>query len=374
MTKRIKILLFSDAEREAGAEKYLFSLLQGLSRDRFALQLACSSLPNMDGFARKVQQAGIPVHRVPPVKTLGDFAGLLRLWIFFLFHRYPIIHFNLTHPRACNAAIVAATLAGQRRILVTDHLPQVDYGGGRIPLRHRLACKWIRHRIVLTQALKELLSQRGFAPQGMSVVYNGVDTSFHIPAGSCAKKREDLGLGEEHLVGMVGRLVEQKGFPYFLKAAAWVKERYSPVRFLVIGGGEEEAKLRKMVLDLNLEKDVLFLGDRNDVAKILSILHVSVLTSLFEGLPFTILESMAAARPVVASDIDGMREIVVPGVTGILVPPRDSEATGAAILELLREPKRAEEMGQQGKRLVEERFSLRNMVEKTEEVYERMMR
>jgi glycosyltransferase involved in cell wall biosynthesis len=130
-----------------------------------------------------------------------------------------------------------------------------------------------------------------------------------------------------------------------------------------------EAKAKAM----QLSEDVIFTGIRQDVPNILGLLDVFVLPSLWEGLPIALLEAMAAGLPVVATAVGGTPEVVVEGETGFLVPPRDPEALAEAILRLLREPDLRRRMGEAGRKRVAEHFSVEQMVQKTEALYEHLL-
>jgi len=142
------------------------------------------------------------------------------------------------------------------------------------------------------------------------------------------------------------------------------------VRYLIVGKGELKESLRVKVKRLKLEEKVIFTGFRQDIKEILSALDILVLFSIREGHPIVLLEAMAMGKPIVATDIEGVNETVVNGVTGILVPPKDPSALAEAIVCLLRDKKKAQEMGQAGRRVVEEKFNLKDKIEQHKQLYE----
>jgi glycosyltransferase involved in cell wall biosynthesis len=160
-----------------------------------------------------------------------------------------------------------------------------------------------------------------------------------------------------------------KGLPFFLEAAAVVAARLPDVYFVIAGDGAERKKLEEYAVDLGIGRRVLFAGFRTDVPDLLSQAALSVLPSLSEGLSNSLLESMAAGVPVVATRVGGNPEVVDDGVTGLLAPPRDSIALAHAMLDLLDNPDLAARFGAAGKQRIARLFSVERAVRETERLY-----
>lgn len=175
------------------------------------------------------------------------------------------------------------------------------------------------------------------------------------------------------MIGVVARLNRLKGIEYFLQAAAAMGKRSYDARFLIVGDGQHKQELEQLAIQLGLGKRVVFTGFRLDVPEVLSALTISVLPSLSEGLSNSLLESMAAGVPVVATNVGGNPEAVEDGVTGIIVPPRDAHALARAMALLLENPDLGSEFGEAGRRRVTQRFSLAQMVRETESLYLRLL-
>jgi len=178
---------------------------------------------------------------------------------------------------------------------------------------------------------------------------------------------------------MLARLDRQKGVEDFLDAAARVAHQVPDAHFLIIGDaasagrGGYRRELETRAAELGLSQRIVFTGFRMDVPRLLSQVAVSVLPSLSEGLSNTLLESMAAGVPVVATRVGGNPEVVEHGGTGWLVPPRDPDALGLAIASILQSPDRAASFGARARERVAEHFSLHRMVRETELFYERAL-
>jgi glycosyltransferase involved in cell wall biosynthesis len=189
---------------------------------------------------------------------------------------------------------------------------------------------------------------------------------------------QEFGLSpEDVLIGVVSRIARLKGLEYFLAAAPEVLARIPRAKFLIIGDNsfnpEYREELKQQTIRLGIQDRVIFTGFRLDVQNILSSLAVSVLPSLKEGLSNSLLESMAAAVPVVATDVGGNPEVVVDGETGLLVPATDPGALAQAICRVLLTPGLRQTFGQAGRRRVLEHFSNERMIRTVERMYEDLL-
>ncbi|HXG41034.1 MAG TPA: glycosyltransferase, partial [Candidatus Limnocylindrales bacterium] len=214
--------------------------------------------------------------------------------------------------------------------------------------------------------------RRTIRPPRRSVVVipNGVDVERYGNPVDRAAVRRGLGLpGDARLAVVVAKLLEQKGHAVLLAALPSVVARYPDLHVLLCGEGPLREALRETIERTGLDGRVHLLGNRDDVADLLAAADLFVLPSLWEGLPVALLEAMASRLPVVATDVSGSRQVVVPGETGLLVPPGDPDRLGAAIVELLEAPERARAFGEAARRRVEDHFSARAMAVRHAELY-----
>jgi glycosyltransferase involved in cell wall biosynthesis len=178
---------------------------------------------------------------------------------------------------------------------------------------------------------------------------------------------------DRFIVGTVGRLHEQKGHLYLLQAAALIHQAYPQVRFRIIGDGPLRESLEARASALGVNGVVEFLGARNDVPAQLRQFDLFVLPSLWEGLPYVLLEAMTAGLPIVTTGVDGVGEMITDGREGIVVPSRNAHALAAAVIDLMENGARRADLGVKGAQAVKERFSLEAMIEQTLDVYSRAM-
>ena len=217
----------------------------------------------------------------------------------------------------------------------------------------RFTAKDCKKCIANCHAVKDqMIQQENLPPEKIEVIYNGLDLSEYQETLKNKSLREELGIvNGTPLVGLIANFnFEIKGHVYFLGAAKKILEKVPDAKFVLVGDGPLRARYEEVVRELNIKKDVYFLGKRIDVPAIISNLDVSVLSSTNEGFSNVIMESMAAGKPVVATNVGGSREMVMDGVTGYLVPPADSQSMANAIIDLLQNPEKPRrwEYGEKG--------------------------
>lgn len=199
-------------------------------------------------------------------------------------------------------------------------------------------------------------------------------TRFSQPTGHLLTRAE-LGLPTDaYLIGSVGRLRPQKGYPILLAAAAQVRQTLPHAHFVLIGDGELRPQLEAQAQQLGIADAVTFLGPRHDVERLYGLLDLFVSSSLWEGLPTVILEAMAAGCPVVATAVAGSRDLVAHGERGLLAPPNDPTALAAALVQQAQTPAAARRMAQQAGHFVREHFSITAVARQHEALYRDLLK
>ena len=269
---------------------------------------------------------------------------------------------------------IYAALAGRRAgVPVMFGGIRVEYDS-RWPIR--LGHRWVKRRLAgwivnsgaggrsVTRAL-------GVDPARIHVVYNGIDARAFQSVLSPGEARARLGLPRDcRTVGIVGRLAPQKNHALFLAAARIVRDRQPGARFLIIGEGPLRGELEAQAQQLGLSSDVVFLGNRPDMADLLAATDLSVLSSNYEGLANVLLEAMAAGVPVVSTAYAGVDELVTDGVQGFVVSMDDAAALAGRVCELLADDPLRRRMGEAGREAVARRFSIEAMGQRLLSVYE----
>ena len=359
-----------DDFREGGAERQLYQLASSLNPEGFrsiVVQLSSnSSSPVTTGNLGTLELLHFPTRRLYGLDGLRQLSRLLSLA---KNKRVDIVHTFFEKSEVMGWII--ARLSGIP-IWITSRR---DLGFKRKKIYEkvfRFASKDCKKCIANCHAVKDqMIQQENLPSEKVEVIYNGIDFSGYQEALKDKSLRVELGIVDgTPLVGLIANFnFEIKGHVYFLGAAKKILEKVPNVKFVLVGDGPLRPRYEEVARELRIEKSVYFLGKRADVPTIISNLDVSVLSSTNEGFSNVILESMAAGKPVVATNVGGSREMVADGVTGYLVPPADSNSMAEAIIDLLENPDKAMAMGNAGKKVTEEKFTLEAMVKKYEKLY-----
>jgi glycosyltransferase involved in cell wall biosynthesis len=220
---------------------------------------------------------------------------------------------------------------------------------------------------------QDAVHQEGLPIDKITVIHNGLEASrFDIPPNDELRRFLNFQKGAP-VVGVIANFIYYKGHQFFLDAWASVVEKFPEAVVLLVGDGPLRQEFEGKVDAMGLKESVRFLGTRQDVPELLAIMNVVVHPSLEEGFSNTILEAMAAGKPVLATDMGGNPEAVVQGETGLLVPPRDSRALADAIIWMLDHPDEAARFGEAGRHRVAEHFEISRMVRQYEELYENLV-
>ncbi|MBI5570614.1 MAG: glycosyltransferase family 4 protein [Desulfomonile tiedjei] len=366
----ITVLHLAGSGGWAGGETYLLLLARNLDRKRFRLIVAS---PEPGALVENLRAEGIETY-VLDMDPLGSPVPLLRLRNFLREKRADIVQ---SHGARGNVyARITGRLARTPVVISTVHNSLYDYPVGRLrksfylaldrvtaPLAHCILCVAESHR-------QELIGRYRLPPEKVVTIPNGVDLGRFRAAESGEQVRKELGIPDDApVIGVVGRVTHQKGHCYLLRALPMLACDHPALCCLVVGDGELREELAGLAARLGVLDRCLFLGVRRDIPAVLSALDVLVVPSLSEGMPYVVLEGMAMAKPVVASSVNGIPEVVEDRVTGRLVPRQDSVALAEAIGELLADPKSAAVMGRAARRRVEESFSSEQWIARLEALY-----
>jgi glycosyltransferase involved in cell wall biosynthesis len=223
---------------------------------------------------------------------------------------------------------------------------------------------------VSNEARRQMIEVVGVDPSIVRVLPNGIPP---LPPPSGHDLRNELGLAPgEPIVGTVGMYRREKALDILIRSVSLVAREFPTLKVLIVGGGPEEAALRGLVDELELNRVVTFTGPRSDVADFLAIFDIAVLSSDYEGTPLSVIEYMAAGKPVVATRVGGVPDLVKHGVHGLLVRRRDPEGLARAVVRLLRDPALRARMGEAGRTRQQREFSIDVTVRHLELLYEEL--
>jgi glycosyltransferase involved in cell wall biosynthesis len=351
-----------------GAQAALLRLLKGLDRERFTPTVAC--LYNGDGaIAREIRVLGVPVFDAK-MRHKAGLPALLRLYHHIRRVRPAILHTSLFHANLPGRVLGRlAGLAGTPApIIICSERTMAMEPEWRYRV-NRWTIGLVDRVIAVSANVRDFcVSRIGLPDEKLVVIHNGVQ----VPASPLSPReaRAELGLPRDGLViGTVSRLDPVKGVDFLIRALAQTKG----VTLVIIGDGPQHAALETLASDLGVADQIHWAGHRRDVPHLLPALDVFVQPSLHEGMPNTVLEAMTAGLPVVATAVGGTPEVVVDGITGLLVPPCDPDGLAQAINALLGDPDLRRKMGRAGKERVARYFTVERMVEQTQRLYEQLL-
>jgi len=366
---RIKVLEMIDRSFLGGGQITLLSLVKGLDKDKFEVMAASGGGgPLVDELGKLgVPHIPIDVRKLSGPGAAGRIAAVLRGAAIDVLHTHGGIAGLYGRLAAKKAGIPAVvhTLHGIHYLHYRNPLLKWAF----IVLERRLS-RFTDAVIFVSQADLRRGMKLRLAPAGKArLIRNGIDPAGMIPGFDRAAKKIELGSDGRPLIVAVSRLHRQKGLKYLLRAVPLIREGIPAVKVVIAGGGPLASKLASAVRRLRIGESASLLGEREDAREVLAAADVFVLPSLWEGLPYVLVEAAALGKPIVASDIDGVREVVRSGETGVLVPPRDPGSLAASLILLLMDQDLAGKLGERARRDIPSDFALERMVRETEALY-----
>ena len=371
--RRLRVLQVIGSLHIGGAENVVVNLARHLDPDRFDVRVCCTRERGV--LAERLASEGVDVRLVAPKPRILRYATPLRLLGRILRTRPDVIH---TH--GVPAMLHTGPLAALRVLppwVHTFHFGNYAAGLTREMEIERRLCRRASHLVAVSETQRRtLLEHYALPPEALGTIVNGVDPSPTAnDAAHRAAMRAALGLAPDDIVvGTVAVLSEQKGITYLLQAAPQILGHDPRVRLLIVGGGPYEARLRAEADALGVGDRIVFTGWRADGAALLPALDVFVMASLWEAMPMVLLETMAAGRPIVVTDVGENRAIVEDGICGRVVPPRDPGAIADAVRGLLSAPAEAAAMAGRARARFESRFTTARMAGDHAELYEGLAR
>jgi glycosyltransferase involved in cell wall biosynthesis len=353
-----------------GGQIYSLSLLKKIDRNKFIPVFVC---PSPGTFVDALEEEGVKVEIIKmkslrnPLNILSFISSTIKITALIKKEKVDFIYSS----GAARGTIYAGIAAKIMKIPLIWHVHILNSTG---LLNRILAC--LSTKIIIIAEAGHKRFSWVHDPTKVVTNYNGIDLQKFNPNNidNMSIKRE-FGLSPDIiLVGTVGILHPQKGQKYLLEIVKQIKAEISDIKFLIVGNdptkdARHRRELESLTRELGIAKDVIFTGWRQDIPKIMAGLDIFVLPSLVDHLPLVVLEAMASGKPVVATNVGGVFEMVEDRVTGILVPPGDSESLRRAIIGLLKDKEKAKRMGMAGRRRTEEFFNIEANAKIIEQVY-----
>lgn len=355
--------------------RYELMLVYGLSLES---QMTAWERQSIDSAIKEAEKKGVKHIPIPSlvrrIDLARDLSAFFSLWRLAIREKPTIVHTHTS--KAGLLGRCAAKLAGVPIIVHTPH-GHVFYGhfgplASRFFLLVEKILAFITDRMIaLTESEREdYITFAVSNPKKIITIHSGVEVDHYMNAEvNVEEKKKTLGLDPKVLViGTVGWLLPIKGPMYLLGAMERVWLSHPDIQLIFVGKGDLENELRKKASQIGVKKRVKFLGWRDDIPEIMHILDIFVLPSLNEGMGRVLIEAMAAGKPIIASNVGGIPDLVIQGENGLLVPVKDIEALAEAIEYLLENPRERIEMGEKGRKMATN-YGVNSMIEKIDRLY-----
>jgi glycosyltransferase involved in cell wall biosynthesis len=366
--KRVKVLQLISSGGYYGAENMLLNLCasQEAAGSQNSLLLFYNvHTPNVE-FYERARRHGISV-RMVHCKGRADWRAVQQIEEYIQSEAIDVVH---THGYKADLYGFLAAWRSGKPVVATCH----NWVGGTTALgiyNHldRLALKKFSALAAVSDEVAQRLLDSGVPAEKIKIIANGIDVQAFehgqpLPALSC--------VGEK-VVGMVARLDLQKGFEYLLRAVRELCNTMNGFKVVIVGEGPDRPAIEAMVQEYGLQSSVILAGQQSDMPGVYAAMDIFVLPSLNEGLPMTILEAMAASKPVVATRVGAIPKVINDGENGLLINPRNSEALRNALASLLSDPDKCRRMGERAHDWVSRNYTSEAMAIKYRQLYEEIL-
>jgi glycosyltransferase involved in cell wall biosynthesis len=368
MPAKKKILYVNYSLDIGGIETLILELCKNLDRDKYE-PAVCVFVPG-GKLVKEFHDNGIGVYEIPIKRSGIDCKAPFKLAGLCKAKDIDLIH---THNQTAWLYGATAGMLSRRPIIHTEHTTAdyFKYHTRRWEIFEKILSMMTSKITAVAGSVADyMIRNEGIKKEKIKVVYNGIKHSDFDNIIDVEKKKQVLGIeNSELIVGNVARLTANKDHLTLLRAFKKVIIKIPTAKLLIAGDGPLKDTLHKNIDELGLNASVFLLGDRRDIPELLQIFDLFVLSSIREGFPVVLLEAMASGLPVVASDVDGNRELVIDKETGIIIKPGRVEEFADAMINILTNKQRSEKMGNKGKMRVVDSFSLQSMINKYESIY-----
>ncbi|TNE54702.1 MAG: glycosyltransferase family 1 protein [Bacteroidetes bacterium] len=369
MKRKISILESIRQAKVGGGESHVYELAKHINRELFELEVLCFS----DGpLIKKIEELGIKVHLIQS-KHPFDIRTWLKIIRLYRSKRYDLIH---AHGSRAASNLFFLSWLTSCKFIYTIHGWSFHPAQSAIVRLLRIRCEAFITRCaelnITVSNSNFLQGQRLFGLKRNKTVYNGIDPRrFDINLIPCSSIRGQFNIPKERtLVGYLVRITEQKDPITFVEAISIVTKETCDVHFLIVGNGNLQPKIRQLISDKKLDEYVSFSNFRDDMPEILKSIDIYCLPSLWEGMPIGMIEAMYMGCACVATSVDGSKELIQHGKTGLLIPPRNPYALAMSLLNLHYNQAKRKLLGKRAQQYAQNRFDINHMTSIIERCYQ----
>ena len=367
---QIKVMHIGGSLRYGGAEKSLVGLVNNL--DKKCFNVAVCYLFGYGPLEEELDTNGVEVIKLHLTKA-NLLLSLYHLFRIMRIYQPDIVHTHLFSPGVLGR--VVAKLAGVPVIIAHECGLTLWKKKWHI-MYERWAIRFTDLRIAVSEAVRQnRITREKTASEKIVTIPNGVDTAcFASSRWEKGNSRAELGLSRDSFcIGTVARLTKAKGLKYLLLAMKRVNESIPDVTLLIVGDGPLREELEEYSRELGIDDAVIFTGYRNDVPRMLAAMDVFVLASVWEGMPVSLLEAMAMQKPVVATRVGGIPEVIQDRVDGILIPPTDANELAKAIINIFKDREFSDNLALNARKRIVEHFSIESKAKRIGSLYQELI-
>lgn len=349
-----------------GLEQVVLNIIETIDRSKFNISF-CTLIEPHSEMIKRIQNQNISWYTL---KKRDGVDLTIPLKLAYIIKKEKVDLINSHDVGSTLYAAIAAMMGKNRKIIHTDH-SQILTKKKYFKIIRYILKNSVSFTITVSNDLKDyFINKVGIEHHKIETIPNGIDTDKFKRSTMSQKIKNELNLrNKDYIIGSVGRLTEQKGYEYLLKAIHIVLKDKENIRLIIAGDGELKSNLEKLANELKIRDKVVFAGNRQDIPDLLKIFDVFVLSSLWEGQPMSIIEAMAAEKPIIVTNVGGNKEILGHGEYGVLVEPRNSEALAHAIRKLFEDKVLAMKIAKQAASIVDLRLSRNIMTARYEQIF-----
>lgn len=363
----VRIMQITYGLSYGGLEQVILNLYQFLDKSRFHVSVCC--MTHEGHVAQELEKLGCKIEYCNGSSTMSRYAKFLKMATILKRNKIDIVHTHNTP--AYLDGLVAAKLANIPIIVHTDHC-RFYPDKKRYMLAERFA-SLVTDRIVAVSAhTKRDLQQWEHIPAGkIAVILNGIPPLNRLEPEHVQRLRASLGIRRtETVIGSVGRLEHQKGYDLLIQAAAIMTANQCPAKFVIVGEGSRRNELQQLAEQFHLDDRVILTGGKINGADYIQMFDIFALTSNFEGMPIVLLEAMAAKKPIVATDVGGVPEMIDSGMNGYLIDKRDPKIFAHYCQQLIDNPAWMKTFGEHSLQKYRDQFSVEQMISNYTRLYD----
>ena len=369
--EKIKVLRLRSTKFVGGPSKSILTFAIKTNLCDVTVISFVSSKDDQNAFIREAQKLSLKTEAIY-MKSSFDPCGIFRLAALIKKRRIKIIH---THGyKEDIIGFIVAKATGIKKVAMVHGWTGHTFRVKIYELLDKFILRFFDKIIIVTESLKDKLLKIGISGKKIITIHNAVDLNKYSYNTDGEKVKTEFNIdASEKIVGTIGRLSKEKGHKYLLKTAKEVVKQYPNIKFIIVGDGPERENLVKMSKELRIQDKVIFTGYRKDIEAFFPAFNIFVLPSLTEGLPNVILEAFAFCKPVVATNVGGVGELVHHKETGWLAESSNINGLSNGILFCLMNQTEAQQMACNGHKLVKEKFTAEQRVAKIEDLYRKML-